>query len=127
LLIRTTRLPQSTLELVLLRAARGTGCERFWRERVLAALDHGVTPRQVAAVERGTLNAACLSLAERAALAAAGELVETSQLSEATLISVLDHFSTAELIELVAITCSMVAWRGSCCSSGRQKRRGSTR
>ena len=61
----------------------------------------GVTPAQIEAIERGTLDAECFDPATRAALAAAAELLERPRVSDAAFATLAKHFPPREIVELI--------------------------
>jgi alkylhydroperoxidase family enzyme len=91
-------------ELAILRVAALSGARYEWVQHVPIAKHSGVSDVQVAAVERGTIDAACFDASERAALRLAGELVEGVRAQDKTFAEIAQRFSPQEIVELILTT-----------------------
>lgn len=88
-------------ELAILRVAALSGARYEWVQHVPIAKHVGATDAQVAAIERGALDAPCFDATERAALRLASELVEGVRAKDATFGEVVQRFSPQEIVELI--------------------------
>ena len=88
-------------ELAILRVAALSGARYEWVQHVPIAKHVGATDDQVAAIERGVIDAPCFDATERAALRLASELVEGVCPKDATYGEVAQRFSPQEIVELI--------------------------
>jgi 4-carboxymuconolactone decarboxylase len=88
-------------ELAILRVAALSGARYEWVQHVPIAKHVGATDTQVAAIERGGIDAPCFDATERAALRLAGELVEGVRAKDATFGELAQRFSPQEIVELI--------------------------
>jgi alkylhydroperoxidase family enzyme len=95
------QLPPKLRELAILRVARLSGAEYEWVQHVAIASATGATDAQVAALERGDVEAACFDPVERLVLRFTTEVVERVGASEATVAEMQRHFSSREIVELI--------------------------
>lgn len=92
--------PRRVRELMILHGARISMTAYEWAQHVPMALEAGVTQEEVDALMDGEF-AATLSEAEKAALRLAGEVTAGPAASQACMAELKQHFSDAEIIELV--------------------------
>ncbi len=88
-------------ELVILLVGRRSPAPYEWTQHVRIARAAGATEGQIAAVERGALDAECFDQPARAALRAAAELLERPRLSDAAFAELERHFPAREIVELL--------------------------
>jgi alkylhydroperoxidase family enzyme len=88
-------------ELVILLVGRRSPAPYEWTQHVPIARALGATDAQIAAIEDGTLDAACFDDRERATLRAAAELLERPRLSDAAFAELAQHLPPREIVELL--------------------------
>jgi len=88
-------------ELTILLVGRRSPAPYEWIQHVPIAKATGASDEQIAAVERGALDAACFDDRERAVLAAAAELLERPRLGDASFAALERLFSPREIVELI--------------------------
>ncbi|HYB12988.1 MAG TPA: carboxymuconolactone decarboxylase family protein [Myxococcota bacterium] len=88
-------------ELAILRVAALSGARYEWIQHVPIAHHVGATDDQVAALERGSIDAPCFDATERAVLRLTGELVEGVRARDATYDEVAQRLSPQEIVELI--------------------------
>jgi alkylhydroperoxidase family enzyme len=88
-------------ELVILLVGRRSPAPYEWTQHVPIARAAGATEEQIAAIERGTLDADCFDERTRAVLAATAELLERPRLSDGTFAALERHFPAREIVELL--------------------------
>jgi alkylhydroperoxidase family enzyme len=88
-------------ELLILLVGRRSPAPYEWTQHVPIAKAVGVSDDQIAALERGALDAACFDARERAALAAAAELLERPRVSDAGFAALAAHFPPRQIVELL--------------------------
>lgn len=91
-------------ELALLHAVKLEGGEYEWVQHVPVAQKLGATDAQIAALEKGEVDAPCFSDKERAILQFTGEVVVKVKASDATLATVRQHLSDREVVELIMMS-----------------------
>jgi alkylhydroperoxidase family enzyme len=90
--------------MAILHTARLCGAEYEWTQHAAIALAVGVTEAQVAALDKGQLDAPCFDPCQRAVLTAATDLVRGDPMPEAHFTELQKHLSTREIVELVLAT-----------------------
>jgi len=88
-------------ELVILLVGQRSPAPYEWTQHVPIARAAGAGDAQIAAIERGTLDADCFDARERATLAAAAELLERPRLSDGAFAELARHLSPREIVELI--------------------------
>lgn len=88
-------------ELAILHVATLSRARYEWVQHVPIAEAVGVTPAQVAAVERGELDAACFDTRDRLVLRFVGEVVRDVRASDATFTALAAAFPAQEIVELL--------------------------
>jgi AhpD family alkylhydroperoxidase len=88
-------------ELVILRVAKLSSCVYEWTQHVPIGLACGVTAEQIAAIEKGDLDAPCLDATERVVLRFTDEAVRDVQVSAATFAAAGERFDHRVLVELL--------------------------
>jgi alkylhydroperoxidase family enzyme len=88
-------------ELTILRVAALSSARYEWVQHVPIAQATGATTEQVAAIERGDLEAACLQADERLVLRFTTEVVRDVRASDATFAALARTFSPQEIVELI--------------------------
>jgi alkylhydroperoxidase family enzyme len=88
-------------ELAILRVMRLSACSYEWLQHVSLALLVGATRKQVDALEKGDVGAACFDEGERLVLEFATELVRETRCSDAVFNRMRRRFSPREIVELV--------------------------
>src|SRR5262249_54378173 len=88
-------------ELTILLVGRRSPAPYEWTQHVPIARATGATDEQIAAVERGALDAACFDGRERALLAAAAELLEHPRLGDGSLATLERMLSPPETLDLL--------------------------
>jgi alkylhydroperoxidase family enzyme len=88
-------------ELLILLVGRRSPAPYEWTQHVPIAKAVGIPDEQIAALERGELDAACFDQREQATLAAGAELLERPRLSDAGFAALAAHFPPREIVELV--------------------------
>jgi alkylhydroperoxidase family enzyme len=101
LLFRTT-LPVRLRELLIMRIAWSTAAEFEWAQHWDVATQAGVDPEDILAV-RDWQTSDRFDCAERAALAAADDVVAAGEVSDDSWAALRSQYSDSELLELVAI------------------------
>ena len=94
-------LPARLRELLILQVGKGSPAPYEWTQHVPIARAAGASDQQIAAVERGDLDAVCFDARERAALRAGAELLRTPKLSDAAFAELERHFPPREIVELL--------------------------
>jgi alkylhydroperoxidase family enzyme len=95
------KLPSKLRELAILRVAALSGARYEWVQHVPIAQHVGAKDDQVAAIERGEIEAPCFDATERAALRLASELVEGVRARDATYAEVARWLCPQEIVELI--------------------------
>jgi alkylhydroperoxidase family enzyme len=90
-------------ELAILHVGRLSGAEYEWVQHVPIALAVGATEEEVAAIERGELDAEALGPAERAVLQFTTEVVRDVRASDEAFAAVSEHLSPREVVELLLV------------------------
>jgi len=90
-------------ELAILHVGRLSGAEYEWVQHVPIALAVGASEDEIAAIERGELEADCLGPADRAALRFTTEVVRDVGASEAAFEALAEHLSPREIVELLLV------------------------
>jgi 4-carboxymuconolactone decarboxylase len=90
-------------ELVILHVGRLGGCEYEWVQHVPIAHAVGASDDDVAAIERGDVDAECLGDDVRAALRFTTEVVRGVRASDGALAAVREHLSPREVVELLLV------------------------
>jgi 4-carboxymuconolactone decarboxylase len=90
-------------ELAILEVARLSGAEYEWVQHAAIATAVGVTDEQVAAVQRGELDASCLSDLQRTVLRFTRETLEQVGVSQETFERASAHLSPREIVELLLV------------------------
>ncbi len=91
-------------ELAILQVARLTPHADYeWVQHVPIARSVGANEEQVAALERGDIEAGCFSAAERTVLRFTTEVVREARASDATFEAATELLSARELIELMMV------------------------
>jgi alkylhydroperoxidase family enzyme len=90
-------------ELVILHAVNLEGGEYEWVQHVPIVLALGGTQAQIDALKAGDDQAACFSVAEKAALRFTREVVVDVGASEASLTEARKHLSEREIVELILV------------------------
>ena len=88
-------------ELTILRVATLSPARYEWVQHVPIAKAVGATDEQVAALERGTIDAACFDAVERAVLRFTTEVLRDVRASDATFAEAARHLSAQEIVELI--------------------------
>jgi alkylhydroperoxidase family enzyme len=88
-------------ELVILRVAQLSPSRYEWTQHVPIALGTGATQAQIAAIERGDVEASCFDDAERVGLRFATEVLRDVRASDATFAAAAAAFSPREIVELI--------------------------
>lgn len=88
-------------ELAILRVANLSGASYEWAQHVPIAKAAGATDEQVAALERGSADAACFDDTERLVLRFATELIRDVRVSDETMAAAAKRFPHREIVELV--------------------------
>ncbi len=88
-------------ELVILRVAALSPSRYEWTQHVPIAHATGATADQVAAVERGDVDAPCFDAAERAALRFATDVLRDVRAPDASFAATAALFSPREMVELI--------------------------
>ncbi len=102
-LLSSLELDARLRELVILHVGRLSEAEYEWVQHVPIALAVGASEEDVAAVERGELDAPCLGPAVSAALRFTGEVVHDVRASDAAFSELREHLSPREVIELLLV------------------------
>ncbi|MDQ3934395.1 MAG: carboxymuconolactone decarboxylase family protein [Actinomycetota bacterium] len=102
-LLSSLELDARLRELVILHVGRLSGAEYEWVQHVPIALAVGAGEEDVAAVERGELDAECLGPAVGAALRFTSEVVRDVRASDEAFEAVREHLSPREVIELLLV------------------------
>lgn len=100
-LLGDAELDDKLRELAIIRVARLSGAEYEWIQHAAIARAVGATNEQVAAIDRGDIEAECLDDIERLVLAFTTEAVRDVGVSEATLTATQQHLSAREIVELL--------------------------
>jgi alkylhydroperoxidase family enzyme len=88
-------------ELLILLVGRRSPAPYEWTQHVPIARAAGASEAQIAAIERGNLDADCFDARERAALRAGVELLSAPKLSDAAFAELERHFPPREIVELL--------------------------
>lgn len=90
-------------ELAILEVARISGAEYEWVQHAAIATAVGASDEQVAAVQRGELDAPSLSEPQRAVLQFTRETIEQVGVSDETFERASAHLSSREIVELLLV------------------------
>jgi len=88
-------------ELAILQVARLSPARYEWVQHVPIAKAVGANDEQIAALERGEIDAACFDATERLVLVATEELVRGVRTSDETFKALAARFSSREIVELI--------------------------
>ncbi len=88
-------------ELAILRVAQQSPARYEWVQHVPIAKAAGASDAQVAALERGDINAACFDVREQLLLRFADELIHKVKVSDATFAAAQKEFPAREIVELI--------------------------
>lgn len=88
-------------ELLILLVARLEGGEYEWRQHVPIAEGVGVSEEKIAALDTGSLSAACFDDAELALLAFGKQVIENVRVEDAVFFKMKAHFSEREIVEAI--------------------------
>jgi alkylhydroperoxidase family enzyme len=102
-LLSSLELDARLRELVILHVGRLSGADYEWVQHVPIALAVGATEDEVAAIERGELDAECLGEAERAVLRFTTEVVRDVRASDEAFAAAGEHLSPREIVELLLV------------------------
>jgi alkylhydroperoxidase family enzyme len=102
-LLSSLELDARLRELVILHVGRLSEAEYEWVQHVPIALAVGASEEDVQAIERGDLDADCLSAADRAVLRFTTEVVRDVAASDAAFEAVAEHLSPREIVELLLV------------------------
>lgn len=95
------KLPHKLRELAILRVANLSSAKYEWVQHVPIAEACGITSAQIAAIERGALEADCFDDVERLVLRFTTELVQDVRVSDMTFAEAKSRLSSQEVVELV--------------------------
>ncbi|HEX8647740.1 MAG TPA: carboxymuconolactone decarboxylase family protein [Thermoleophilaceae bacterium] len=102
-LLSSLELDARLRELVILHVGRLSGAEYEWVQHVPIAHAVGASEEDVAAIERGEVDADCLGADVRAALRFTTEVVRDVRASDAALAALREHLSPREVVELLLV------------------------
>ena len=102
-LLSSLELDARLRELVILHVGTLSGAEYEWVQHVPIALAVGASEDDVAAIERGDLDASCLGAPVSAALRFTTEVVRDVRASDEALAAVREHLSPREVVELLLV------------------------
>jgi alkylhydroperoxidase family enzyme len=102
-LLSSLELDARLRELVILHVGRLSGAEYEWVQHVPIAHAVGASDEDVAAVERGEVDAGCLGADVSAALRFTTEVVRDVRASDEALAAVREHLSPREVVELLLV------------------------
>lgn len=102
-LLSSLELDARLRELVILHVGRLSGAEYEWVQHVPIAQAVGASEEDVAAIERGDLDAGCLGPDVRAALRFTTEVVNEVRASDESLAALREHLSPREVVELLLV------------------------
>ena len=102
-LLSSLELDARLRELVILHVGRLSGAEYEWVQHVPIAKAVGASEDDVAAIERGDLEADCLGADVRAALRFTTEVVRDVRASDEAFEAVREHLSPREVVELLLV------------------------
>jgi 4-carboxymuconolactone decarboxylase len=102
-LLSSLELDARLRELAILHVGRLSGAEYEWVQHVPIALAVGASEDEVAAVDRGELDADCLGPAERAVLQFTTEVVRDVRASDDAFAAAAEHLSPREIVELLLV------------------------
>jgi 4-carboxymuconolactone decarboxylase len=88
-------------ELAILQVARQADAEYEWVQHVAIGTASGLTADQVAAVEEGRFEAACLDASQRAVLALTRAVVAGPEVDDTVFADLRRHLSPREVVELL--------------------------
>ena len=88
-------------ELAILQVAQQSPAQYEWIQHVPIGKVVGLSDDQIAALERGDIDADCFDAEERAVLAFTGDLVREVRPSEANFALIQERFSSREIVELI--------------------------
>lgn len=102
-LLSSLELDARLRELVILHVGRLSGAEYEWVQHVPIARAVGASEEDVAAIERGELDADCLGADVHAALRFTTEVVHDVRASDEALAAVREHLSPRAVVELLLV------------------------
>jgi alkylhydroperoxidase family enzyme len=102
-LLSSLELDARLRELVILHVGRLSGAEYEWVQHVPIAHAVGASEEDVAAIDRGDIEADCLGEDVRAALRFTTEVVRDVRASDEAFEAVRDHLSPREIVELLLV------------------------
>jgi alkylhydroperoxidase family enzyme len=97
--------------MIVLHVVKRSECLYAWRQNVVVGHSVGVSDEQIAALERGEIDAGCFDEAERAAFAFTNEVMDLIEATDGSFNEVKKHFSDRAITEMFYVigTYMMVA------------------
>jgi alkylhydroperoxidase family enzyme len=110
-LFRPMELDKALERMIVLHVVKRSECLYAWRQNVVVGHSVGVSDEQIAALERGEIDAGCFDEAERAAFAFTNEVMDLIEATDGSFNEVKRHFSDRAIVEMLYVigTYMMVA------------------
>ena len=102
-LFRPLELDKALERMIVLRVANQSNCFYAWRQNVVVAHSVGVKDEQIAALEKGDINASCFTEAEQVALLFTDEVMQLIEATDQTYDAAKKHFSDRALTEILYV------------------------
>ena len=102
-LFRPLELDKVLERMMVLHVAKRSDCLYAWRQNVVVAHSVGVTDEQLAALEKGDIQASCFSEAEQSAFAFTNEVMDLIEATDRTYEGVKKHFSDRAITEMLYV------------------------
>jgi alkylhydroperoxidase family enzyme len=102
-LFRPMELDKALERMIVLHVAKRSDCFYAWRQNVVVAHSVGVKDEQIAALERGDVQASCFTEAEQVAFAFTDEVMQLIEATDQTYDAAKKHFSDRALTEILYV------------------------
>jgi alkylhydroperoxidase family enzyme len=102
-LFKQMELDKTLERMIVLHVSKLADCFYAWRQNTVVARSVGVTEEQIAALQRGEVQAVCFSAAEQAAFAFTDEVVRLVEATDLTYHTARKYFSDRALTEMLYV------------------------
>jgi len=102
-LFRPMELDKALERMIVLHVAKRSDCFYAWRQNVVVAHSVGVKDEQIAALEKGDVQASCFTEAEQVAFAFTDEVMQRIEATDQTYDAAKKHFSDRALTEILYV------------------------
>jgi alkylhydroperoxidase family enzyme len=110
-LFRPMELDKALERMIVLHVVKRSDCFYAWRQNVVVGHSVGVTDEQIAALERGEINACCFDEVAQAAFTFTNEVMDLIEATNRSFNAMKKHFSDRAIVEMLYVigTYMMVA------------------